>query len=85
MISVFDDKTRTRITDAAVTGRVTEIGIETQTHQLETITFGGAVKAIRLSHITMTKIKQKLFWAFVNTNLAHCAGGDLLSGKERNY
>jgi Cu+-exporting ATPase len=69
MISVFDAKTRTRITDAAVTGSVTEIGMATQTHQMKTMTFGDAVKAIRLSRATMTKIKQNLFWAFIYNSI----------------
>lgn len=43
IISVFDAKTRARISDAAVTGSVTEIGMATQTRQLESMSFGGAV------------------------------------------
>ena len=42
IISAFDAKTRARITDAAVTGSVTEIGRATQNQKLEAMTFGGA-------------------------------------------
>ena len=43
IISVFDAKSRKRITDAAVTGAVTEVGMATQSHKLEAMTFGGTV------------------------------------------
>jgi hypothetical protein len=43
IISVFDAKTRARITDAIVTGSVTELAMATQTHKLEAMSFGGAV------------------------------------------
>ena len=43
IISVFDAKTQTRITDAAITGSITEVGMATQTHKLEAMSFGGAV------------------------------------------
>jgi hypothetical protein len=43
IISVFDAKTRTRITDAAVTGSVTEVGMATQNGKLEAMSFGGAM------------------------------------------
>ena len=43
IISVFDAKTRTRITDAAVTGSVTEVGMATQNRKLEAMAFGGAM------------------------------------------
>ena len=43
IISVFDAKTRTRLTDAAVTASVTEIGMATQNQKLEAMTFGGAM------------------------------------------
>ena len=43
IISVFDAKTRTRLTDAAVTASVTEFGMATQNQKLEAMTFGGAM------------------------------------------
>ena len=43
IISVFDAKTRTRITDAVVTGSVTEVGMATQNQKLEAMSFGGTV------------------------------------------
>ena len=43
IITVFDAKTRTRITDAAVTGSVTEVGMATQNRKLEAMSFGGTV------------------------------------------
>ncbi len=42
IVSVFDAKTRKRITDAAVTGSVTEVGMATQNQKLEAMSFGGA-------------------------------------------
>jgi len=42
-ISVFDARTRARITDAAVTGSVTEVGTATQNQKLEAMSFGGTV------------------------------------------
>ncbi len=41
IISVFDARTRARITDAAVTGSVTEVGRATQNRKLEAMSFGG--------------------------------------------
>ena len=41
IVSVFDAKTRTRITDAMVTGSVTEVGMATQNQKLEAMSFGG--------------------------------------------
>lgn len=43
IISVFDAKTQTRITDAAITGSITEAGMATQNQKLEAMSFGGAV------------------------------------------
>jgi len=43
IVSVFDAKTRARITDAVVTSGITELGMATQTHKLEAMSFGGAV------------------------------------------
>ena len=43
IISLFDTKTRTRISDAVVTGSVTEAGRATQNRQLEAMSFGGNV------------------------------------------
>jgi len=43
IISVFDAKTRTRITDAVVTSSVTAAGIATQSQKLEVMSLGGAV------------------------------------------
>jgi hypothetical protein len=43
IISVFDAKTQTRITDAAITGSITEVGMATQNQKLEAMSFGGAV------------------------------------------
>jgi hypothetical protein len=43
IISVFDAKTRTRITDAVVTSSVTAAGSATQSQKLEVMSFGGAV------------------------------------------
>ena len=43
VISVFDAKTRARITDAAVTGSITEVGMATQNKKLEAMSFGSNV------------------------------------------
>lgn len=43
VISVFDSKTRARITDATLTGSVTEPGMAIQRKRLESMSFGGAV------------------------------------------
>ena len=43
VISVFDSKTRARITDATLTGSVTEVGLAIQRKPLESMSFGGAV------------------------------------------
>jgi len=43
IISLFDAKTRIRVTDAIVTGSVTEAGMATQNQKLEAMTFGGSV------------------------------------------
>ena len=43
IVSVFDAKTRTRITDAVITGSVIEAGMATQNRKLEAMTFGGNV------------------------------------------
>ena len=43
IITVFDAKTRRRITDAAVTGSITEVGMATQNRTLEAMSFGGIV------------------------------------------
>ena len=43
IVSVFDAKTRTRITDAVITGSVTEVGMATQNQKLEVMSFGGNV------------------------------------------
>ena len=43
VISVFDTKTRARITDATITGNITELGMTTQHKKLEAMSFGGAV------------------------------------------
>lgn len=43
VISVFDSKTRARITDATLTGSVTEPGMAIQRKPLESMSFGGAV------------------------------------------
>ncbi len=43
LISVFDTKTRARITDATITCSVTELGMTTQHQKLEMMSFGGAV------------------------------------------
>ena len=43
IISVFDARTKTRITNAVITGSVTEAGMATQTRKLEAMSFGGAV------------------------------------------
>ncbi len=43
VISVFDTKTRARITDATITGSITELGMATQHKTLEAMSFGGAV------------------------------------------
>jgi hypothetical protein len=42
VISLFDTKTRRRITDATVAGRVTGVGMATQNQKLETMSFGGS-------------------------------------------
>ncbi len=41
VISVFDAKTRARITDAKITGSITELGMTTQHKTLEAMSFGG--------------------------------------------
>ena len=43
IISVFDARTRARITDAPVTGSITELGMATQHRKLEAMSFGGTV------------------------------------------
>lgn len=43
IVSIFDAKTRARITDAVVTGSVTVNGMATQNQKLEAMSFGGAV------------------------------------------
>ena len=43
IVFVFDAKTTTRITDAVITGSVTEAGMATQYQKLEAMTFGGNV------------------------------------------
>ena len=43
IVSVFDAKTRARVTDAAVTGSVTEIGAATENRKLEAMSFGNAM------------------------------------------
>lgn len=43
VISVFDSKTRARITNATLTGSVTEPGMAIQRKPLESMSFGGAV------------------------------------------
>ena len=43
VISVFDAKTRARITDATITGSITELGMTTQHEKLKAVSFGGAV------------------------------------------
>ena len=43
VISVFDTKTSARITDATLTGSVTEPGMAIQRKPLESMSFGGAV------------------------------------------
>lgn len=43
IVSVFDAKTRTRITNATVTGSVTAAGMATQNQKLEAMLFGGAM------------------------------------------
>lgn len=43
VISVFDTKTRTRITDATITGSATEPGRSTAWKPLETMAFGDSV------------------------------------------
>ena len=43
IVSVFDAKTRTRITNATVAGSVTQAGMATQNRKLEAMTFGGAM------------------------------------------
>ncbi len=43
IVSVFDSKTSTRITDAVITGSVIEVGMATQNRKLEAMTFGGNV------------------------------------------
>ena len=43
IVSVFDTKTKKRITDAVITGSVTEVGMATQNRKLEAMTFGGNV------------------------------------------
>ncbi len=43
IISVFDAKTRARMTDAVVTASVTEVGTATQNQKLEAMSFGGSV------------------------------------------
>ena len=43
VISVFDSKTQVRITDATLTGSVTEPGMAIQRKPLESMSFGGAV------------------------------------------
>jgi len=43
IISLFDAKTRTRITDAVVTGSVPEVGLATQNRKLEVMSFGGNI------------------------------------------
>lgn len=42
IVSVFDAKTRARITGAAVTGSITEVGMATHNRKLEAMSFGGA-------------------------------------------
>ncbi len=43
IVSVFDAKKGTRITDAVITGSVTEVGMATQNRKLEAMLFGGNV------------------------------------------
>ena len=43
IISLFDAKARARITDAVVTGSLTEAGMATQNRKLEAMSFGGNV------------------------------------------
>ncbi len=43
IVSVFDAKTTTRITDAVITGSVIEAGMTTQNQKLEAMSFGGNV------------------------------------------
>lgn len=43
IVSVFDAKTTTRITDAVITGSVIAVGLATQNRKLEAMTFGGNV------------------------------------------
>ncbi len=43
IVSVFEAKARTRITDAVITGSVTEVGRAIQNEKLEVMTFGGNV------------------------------------------
>ncbi len=43
IVSVFDARTSTRITDAVITGSVTEVGMAPQNRKLEAMTFGGNV------------------------------------------
>jgi hypothetical protein len=43
IISLFDAKTRTRVSDAVVAGSVTEVGMATQNQKLEAMSFGGNV------------------------------------------
>ena len=43
VISLFDAKTKARISDAVVTGSVTEIGMATQNRKLEAMSFGSTV------------------------------------------
>jgi len=43
IVSVFDARTSARVTNAAVTGSVTEVGMTTQNLKLEVMSFGNAV------------------------------------------
>ncbi len=43
IVSLFDAKTRARITDATVSGSMTEFGMATQNQKLEAMSFGGTV------------------------------------------
>ena len=43
IITVFDARTRARITDATVMGSITEFGMATQYQKLEAMSFGGTV------------------------------------------
>lgn len=43
VVSIIDEKTRKRITDAAVTASVSELGMSAQNRKLEMMSFGSAV------------------------------------------